>query len=191
MSRLRAKKKFKKKDLFDEGLLPAPLLHMFFWQGVLWVRLGARWGADRGPVRGITQGLVLTPTQQEQGDSCVGVEFHFFSFFFLRAWQDTRLQLDVCCVLSLCKVTTKPETHIGNSAQKVRWLFCHQTSSISVKLVTILHNNVLPHARMLHRSARYDSGVQGDRLFSLHPTHQPTTSRQGVCLSKFMKLFHL
>lgn len=45
----------KNKNLVADCLLPPPTLHMFIWQGVLWVRLGARWGANRGPVREITQ----------------------------------------------------------------------------------------------------------------------------------------
>lgn len=68
----------KNKKLVAHFLLPPPPLHMLLWQGVLWVRLGARWGANRGPVREITRGLFYRTLHQTDaavtGDSCVGVD---------------------------------------------------------------------------------------------------------------------
>lgn len=88
----------KNKKLVAHFLLPPPPLHMLLWQGVLWVRLGARWGANRGPVREITRGLFYRTLHQTDaavtGDSCVGVDvgagrIQSVGFFFSWQWKYT------------------------------------------------------------------------------------------------------
>lgn len=90
----------KNKKLVAHFLLPPPPLHMLLWQGVLWVRLGARWGANRGPVREITRGLFYRTLHQTDaavtGDSCVGVDVgagRFQSVVFFSGSENTRHNL--------------------------------------------------------------------------------------------------
>lgn len=46
--------------------------------------------------------------------------------------------------------------------------------------VTILRCNILPHVKMLHRSARCRYAVRSDRMFSLNRTDLPTTTQLNL-----------